>query len=125
MLELTTVSERRACRLAGLSRDTFRHPPEPTAATQALSARIIELAQVRRRFGYRRLHDLLRPEFPDVNHKKIYRCTTRRIWPYAGAGKPSGRRASVRRCRQRAGPTRYGAWTSSVMRSPMGVDSSA
>ena len=51
----------------------FRHPPEPTAATQALSARIIELAQVRRRFGYRRLHDLLRPEFPDVNHKKIYR----------------------------------------------------
>lgn len=45
----------------------------PTPATQALSARIIELAQIRRRFGYRRLHDLLRPEFPDVNHKKVYR----------------------------------------------------
>lgn len=73
MLELTRLSERRACRLAGLSRDAFRHPPEPTAATQALAARIIELAQVRRRFGYRRLHDLLRPEFPNVNHKKIYR----------------------------------------------------
>ena len=73
MLELTTVSERRACRLAGLSRDSFRHPPEPTAATQVLSARIIELAQVRRRFGYRRLHDLLATEFPKVNHKKIYR----------------------------------------------------
>src|SRR3546814_13743864 len=40
---------------------------------QALSARIIELVQVRRGFGYRRLHDLLRPEFPEVNHKKIYR----------------------------------------------------
>ena len=40
MLELTTVSERRACRLAGLSRDSFRHPPEQTPATQALSARI-------------------------------------------------------------------------------------
>ncbi len=38
-----------------------------------MSARIVELAQVRRRFGYRRLHDLLRPEFPAVNHKKIYR----------------------------------------------------
>jgi len=50
MLEATPVSERRACRLAGLSRDAFRHPPEPTPATQALSARIIELAQVRRRF---------------------------------------------------------------------------
>src|SRR5690606_17437739 len=73
MLDQTVLSERRACRLAGLSRDSFRHPPEPTPATQALSARIIELARVRRRFGYRRLHDLLRPEFPDVNHKKIYR----------------------------------------------------
>lgn len=73
MLEVTTVSERRACRLTGLSRDTFRHLPEPTAATQALSARIVELPQVRRRFGYRHLHDLLRPEFPVVNHKKIYR----------------------------------------------------
>ena len=73
MLELTTLSERRACRLAGLSRDAFRHPPEQTPATQALSARIIELAQVRRRFGYRRLHDLLRPEYPTVNHKKVYR----------------------------------------------------
>ena len=73
MLEHTAVSERRACRLAGLSRDAFRHPPAPSAATQALSARIIELAQARRRFGYRRIHDLLRPEFPDVNHKRIYR----------------------------------------------------
>jgi putative transposase len=67
------MSERRACRLVGLSRDAYRHPPEPTDATQALSARIIELAQVRRRFGYRRLHDLLDQEFPGVNHKKIYR----------------------------------------------------
>ena len=73
MLELTTLSERRACRLAGLSRDSFRHEPGPTPATQALSARIVELAQARRRFGYRRLHDLLQPEFPNVNHKKIYR----------------------------------------------------
>ena len=73
MCELTVISERRACRLAGLSRDAFRHEPLPTPATQALSARIIELAQVRRRFGYRRLHDLLDTEFPNVNHKRIYR----------------------------------------------------
>jgi|GEM_PF-1314758 len=73
MLEHTSVSERRACRLAGLSRDAFRHEPVPTPATQALPARLIELAQVRRRFGYRRLHDLLKPEFPTVNHKKVYR----------------------------------------------------
>lgn len=70
---LTLVSERRACRLAGLSRDAFRHPPTPSAATLALSAKIVELARVRRRFGYRRIHDLLDTEFPDVNHKKVYR----------------------------------------------------
>lgn len=73
MLDHTLVSERRACRLAGLSRDAFRHPPVPSAATCDLSARLVELAQARRRFGYRRLHDLLRPEFPAVNHKKVYR----------------------------------------------------
>ncbi|AAM42396.1 IS1477 transposase [Xanthomonas campestris pv. campestris str. ATCC 33913] len=73
MCELTSISERRACRLAGISRDAFRHAPTPTPATQTLSARLVELAQARRRFGYRRLHDLLRPEFPQVNHKKIYR----------------------------------------------------
>ena len=71
MLDL--ISERRACRLAGLSRDAFRHPPVASAATTVLSGRLVELAQARRRFGYRRLHDLLRPEFPSVNHKKVYR----------------------------------------------------
>ena len=73
MLELTAVSERRACRLAGLSRDAFRHPPEQTPATQALSARIIELAQVRRRFGYRRLHVILRRDGHVLNHKRTQR----------------------------------------------------
>lgn len=73
MLELTLISERQACRLAGLSRDAFRHTPVATPATQALSAKLVELAQARRRFGYRRLHDLLDPQFPGVNHKKIYR----------------------------------------------------
>ena len=28
---------------------------------------------MRRLFGYRRIHDLLRPEFPGVNHKRVYR----------------------------------------------------
>ena len=38
-----------------------------------LSGKIIEIAQVRRRFGYRRIHDMLRPEYPGVNHKRVYR----------------------------------------------------
>ena len=67
------LSERRACSLVGLSRDSYRHPPEADQATIELSGKIIEIAQVRRRFGYRRIHDLLRPQFPGVNHKRVYR----------------------------------------------------
>lgn len=73
MIDLHHLSERRACRLVGLSRDSYRNPPVPSEATQRLSARIIEIAQVRRRFGYRRIHDLLRLDFPGVNHKRVYR----------------------------------------------------
>src|SRR5690554_8184684 len=82
MLELTTLSERRACRLAGLSCDAFRHPPEPAAAMQALSARIIELAQVRRRVGYRRLRDLLR------RRRKVRRPPSERL-PLSAASAPN------------------------------------
>jgi putative transposase len=73
MVEQHRLSERRACRLVGLSRDSYRNPPVVDEATQQLSARIVEIAQVRRRFGYRRIHDLLRPQFPGVNHKRVYR----------------------------------------------------
>ena len=72
-MERFKLSERHACRLVGLSRDSYRHPPIADEATATLSAAIINIAQARRRFGYRRIHDLLRPEFPDVNHKRIYR----------------------------------------------------
>ncbi len=41
--------------------------------TQQLSGKIIEIAHARRRFGYRRIHDMLRPEYPNVNHKRAYR----------------------------------------------------
>ncbi|MDP1684478.1 MAG: IS3 family transposase [Hydrogenophaga sp.] len=67
------LSERRACRLVGLSRDSYRHPPQADQATQDLHEKIVEIAHVRRRFGYRRIHDLLRPQFPGVNHKRVYR----------------------------------------------------
>lgn len=67
------LSERRACRLVGLSRDSYRHPPQTDQATVELHEKIVEIAHVRRRFGYRRIHDLLRPQFPGVNHKRVYR----------------------------------------------------
>lgn len=84
------LSERRSCRLVGLSRDSYRHPPEPSAQTQALKNKIIEIAYVRRRFGYRRVHDLLRAQFPGVNHKRVYRL-------YSAAGLAVRKRQKVKR----------------------------
>ena len=66
-------SERRACRLVGLSRDAYRHPPVISAENQTLSEAIKTIALERRRFGYRRVHDLLRVVHPGVNHKRVYR----------------------------------------------------
>lgn len=73
MVEQFDLSERHACRLVGLSRDSYRNPPSPRVENAALSASIIDIAQSRRRFGYRRIHDLLRPQYPRVNHKRVYR----------------------------------------------------
>jgi len=73
MIEQFQLSERRACRLVGLSRDSFRNPPMASEQTQTLRCRIVDIAHQRRRFGYRRVHDLLRRDFPGVNHKRVYR----------------------------------------------------
>ncbi|WP_250208060.1 IS3 family transposase [Curvibacter sp. CHRR-16] len=67
------LSERNACRLVELSRDSYRHPPVASALNASLEESIRQTALERRRFGYRRIHDMLRSQFPDVNHKRIYR----------------------------------------------------
>lgn len=68
-----TISERRACRLVGLARTTLRRVVVDEPASVSLKVRIVELAYARRRFGYRRIHDLLRREGMRANHKKVYR----------------------------------------------------
>ena len=73
MRQELAISERRACRLVGLSRSTFRREVAEQPEVVALKARIIDLAHARRRFGYRRIHDLLRRAGVQVNHKKVYR----------------------------------------------------
>ena len=73
MQAVTAVSERRACQLVGLSRSTLRYAPRRSVENERLTAQIIELAQVRRRFGYRRIHALLRRDGVEVNHKRVYR----------------------------------------------------
>ncbi|WLT30765.1 IS3 family transposase [Geothrix sp. PMB-07] len=66
------VSERRACILLGVTRSAYRRPSTRVDWTE-LRKRLIELAGERKRFGYRRLHMLLRREAFPVNVKRIYR----------------------------------------------------
>jgi len=73
MRQAVAVSERRACGLVGLARTTFRRQVVEEPETLQLQARIVDLAHARRRFGYRRIHDLLRREGVRANHKRVYR----------------------------------------------------
>ncbi|MCS4503667.1 IS3 family transposase [Arhodomonas aquaeolei] len=90
MREDTAISERRACRLVGISRSVLRYQSSQSPEEGDLRKRIVELAQERRRFGYRRIHALLRRDGVEVNHKRVYRL-------YQGEG------LSVRRRRRRKG----------------------
>ena len=66
------MSERRACAVIGADRKTIRYrsrrPPET-----ALRSRLRDLANERRRFGYRRLFILLRREGEPSGINRIYR----------------------------------------------------
>src|SRR5262249_52237327 len=66
------MSERRACRVVGCVRMTARYRSRRADDVQ-LRARLRTLAHVRRRFGYRRLHVLLRREGFIVSHKRLFR----------------------------------------------------
>jgi len=66
------VSERRAIRWTGFPRSTIRY--QSVGPTQdALRTRIRALALERPRWGYRRIHVLLRREGWTVNRKRVYR----------------------------------------------------
>lgn len=67
-------SERRACTLAGLQRSTCRYKHRRVDDPK-LVAKLRELASERPRFGYRRLHVLVRRDkrWSSVNRKLIYR----------------------------------------------------
>jgi putative transposase len=92
------VSQRRACGLIGTHRSTVRYRPR-VRADAALHERLIELARERGRFGYRRLHVLLRREGLVVNHKRVLRLyqlaglglrrQKRKRMPSMGRGTPS------------------------------------
>jgi putative transposase len=94
------VSERHACRLVGVSRSTVRYRKRSRDDT-TLVERLRELARQRPRFGYRRLHALLRREGEEVNHKRVYRL-------YRAAGLAVPRRKRKRVAVSRGQPVRIG-----------------
>jgi putative transposase len=65
-------TERRACRLIGVDRTAFQYQPK-RGTDDAVRARLHELANERRRFGYRRLAIMLRRDGLKMNLKKVYR----------------------------------------------------
>src|SRR5580658_11057136 len=66
------MSERRACRVIGTDRTSMRYQGV-RLDDGVLRERLKALAQERRRFGYRRLHVLLRREGHAVNRKRVQR----------------------------------------------------
>jgi putative transposase len=74
--EATKCSERRACGQMEIVRAMVRYRPQPTrfaVVNEELRNRLRELAEQRRRWGYRRLHILLKREGWKVNSKRVYR----------------------------------------------------
>lgn len=65
-------SQRRACKLVGIEPKTYRYASR-RSDDGAIRERLRQLASERRRFGYRRLHILLRREGVVLNTKKLYR----------------------------------------------------
>jgi len=66
------MSQRRACRVIAGDRSSVRYQAR-RADDAPLRERLKALAQERRRFGYRRLHVLLRREGHAVNRKRVQR----------------------------------------------------
>lgn len=83
------MSERRACRVINADRTSVRYRSRRGDDTE-LRRRLRELANQRRRFGYRRLHILLRREGVMINRKKTQRL-------YVEEGLAVRRRRSRRR----------------------------
>jgi putative transposase len=69
----TGISERRACELIGLSRTVMHYQAVPQTENAEVRSRMITLAAERRRFGYRRIHVMLRREGRRLNVKRLYR----------------------------------------------------
>jgi putative transposase len=65
------VSERRVCGLLSMAVSSHRYVSR--RSDEELRGRLVQLAREKPRFGYRRLHVLLRRAGKAANHKRVYR----------------------------------------------------
>ena len=118
------LSRRRACRLVKQHRSTdyYRSVKDPRTE---LRVRMREIANVRIRYGYRRVHVLLRREGWRLGRSQAYRLYSEEQLQLRFASCPSGARwsyrASTALSRRRA--ARSGAWISSPISSAMAPSS--
>jgi putative transposase len=89
-------SQRRACRLVTVAVSSYRY--QARGDDEPLRSRLLELARAKPRYGYRRLHVLLRRAGEVVNHKRVHRV-------YREAGLMI-RRKKRKHCRRAAVPLR-------------------
>lgn len=72
LMDQHQMSARQACKAIGVCRMTIRYETR-RSDDHDLRERMKALAHERRRFGYRRIHVLLRREGHLVNHKRLFR----------------------------------------------------
>lgn len=82
-----SLSERRACEIAGQHRSTQRREPQVADDDQALRARLRKLSAKKPRWGYRRAHGHLLNEGWSINRKRV-----QRIWREEGLRVPPRKR---------------------------------
>ena len=66
------MSERRACKLVGVNRSSYRYEPRPDH-NAALREELVQLARQKPRYGYRRLHALLGRRGHGASAQRVYR----------------------------------------------------
>jgi putative transposase len=86
LLKAESVSERRSCALAGISRSSYRYVPHPREDAW-LAERLQKLSKKRKRYGYRRAWASLRRQGHRINHKRV-----ERVWRAEGLSLKKRRR---------------------------------
>lgn len=72
VIENHGYSERKACQLVGGNRASVRYRSQKPDEL-LLKEKITEIAHQKRRYGYRRIHILLKRDGIQINHKKLFR----------------------------------------------------